>query len=240
MKYIVKKGAPSDYIKWCADVKGKPNEDYRRLQNPEKASLHEALINEQGGLCAYTMRRITASSSHIEHIKPETLCRDRLRGSDLDYRNLIACHPKEGMVNPFRYGAQEKDDWWEDEGKNFVSPLNNQCEVRLTFNQEGKVSAVNGNIAAQTTINVLKINHPSLTEDRKRAIDEFVLGVNGDDPLSPKRATQAIESVCRPNSKGKFAEFCVAIRHALIEYVANEEKKAQRRKFAQSQKNKNR
>jgi len=238
MKYIDKKGAPRDYLDWCNANKGLANEDYRCLQNPEKASLHEVLMSEQGDICAYTMRRISASSSHIEHIKPESLCREELRGSDLDYRNLIACHPKEGMVNPFRYGAQEKDNWWAYDGRDFVSPLNQKCEVKFAFNLKGEIAAVGNDNAAKTTIDVLKLDHPSLTEDRKRAIDEFVLGANGDEPLSPRQAAQAITSICSPNNKGRFAEFCVAIRHALVEYVANEEKKAQQRKFAQSQQSK--
>ena len=238
MKHIDKKGAPRDYQDWCKQVKGQTNEHYHRLQNPEKASLHGALIDEQGGLCAYTMRRISAASSHIEHIKPESVCRDDERGSDLDYKNLVACHPKEGMENPYRYGAQQKGSWWEDKGKDFVSPLHKQCENKFSFNLAGEIMAVGGNYAAQTTIDVLKLDHPSLTEDRKRAIQEFINGPYGDTPLRRREAEQAISDVCNLNRSGTFREYCVAIQHAVREYIDDLDKQAAKRKYAQQQRNK--
>ena len=128
MKYIKKLGAPREYTDWRKAVKGKENEDYRNLPNPEKGILHDALLKEQGCLCGYTMRRIDKGTSHIEHIKPETICRDELRGSDLDYENMLDCYPKEGMATNYRYGAQVKDNWWDNNGTEFISPLNQQCE----------------------------------------------------------------------------------------------------------------
>lgn len=85
MKYIRKTGAPHEYLSWRNRVRGTLDEDYRCLRNPEKAGLHCALLREQGWLCAYTMRRIDENTSHIEHIKPEGLCRSDQAGSDLDY-----------------------------------------------------------------------------------------------------------------------------------------------------------
>ena len=239
MKYITKQGAPRDYLDWCKANQGLANEDYRCLQNPEKASLHETLLSEQGDLCAYTMRRITTNSSHIEHIKPERECRKKKRGSDLDYENLVACYPKEGMVNPYRYGAQEKEDWWDDEGNEFVSPLEKRCEEKFSFNLKGEISAVKGNKEAQTTIRVLKLDHPSLTEDRERAISEFILGENGNYPLSPKQATKFIEIVCEKSKTGKYNEFCVAIKHSLAEYIDDLKKATETKKFTKAQQQKN-
>ncbi len=239
MKQIVKRGAPRDYIDWCKAQKGKNNEDYRCLSKDAIDSLRGELVSEQGGLCAYTMRRIDVTSSHIEHIKPETLCRAEKRGSDLDYGNLVACYPKGGMKNPYRYGAQQRNDWWENDGRDFVSPLQKRCEAKFGFNQKGEIFAVNNDVAAQTTIRVLKLDHNSLTEDRAGAIKQFIFGPKGDSPLSIKSATNFIETICEINMARKYREFCIAIRHALVEYVAIQEKIAQGRKFAQIQKNKN-
>src|ERR1700693_513819 len=75
MKYIRKGRPPHDYATWCRAVRGTTDEDYRNLRGPEKARLRDALLREQGWLCAYTMKRIDQSIAHIEHIKPETLCR---------------------------------------------------------------------------------------------------------------------------------------------------------------------
>ena len=243
MKYITKKGAPHDYRNWCNANKGSENEDYRCLQNPEKASLHKTLVSEQGGLCAYTMRRITTNSSHIEHIKPESLCREDDkkiggRGSDLDYKNMVACSPKEGMINPYRYGAHEKGDWWEDEGRDFVSPLDGRCEKRFSFNSKGEIEAVGGDKQAKTTIDVLKLNHPSLTEDRERAIREFIYGQDGDGQPSITKATQEITTVCDKNKADEYREFCVAIKHGLAEYIEDLKKATKKRKIIKAQQQK--
>ena len=193
---------------------------------------------EQGGLCGYTMRRIQQESSHIEHIKPESVCRDELKGSDLDYNNLLACYPQEGMATSYRYGAQFKDKWWENNGAEFISPLNPQCEILITFNLKGEVSAHQNHASAKKTIQVLKLDHTSLTEDRRRAIEEFIYGPSGDDPLSQNKAIQAINEIIKANKKGDFVEFCIAIRYALKEYINYLQKITQKRKHIAKTKSK--
>ncbi|MFH1112869.1 MAG: retron system putative HNH endonuclease [Pseudomonadota bacterium] len=223
---------PPDYANWCNQVQGTVNEDYRCLQNPEKESLHKALLTEQGGLCAYTMRRVVKDTSHIEHIKPETLCRSERVGSDLDYDNLVACFPLEGAKQKYRYGAQQKGDWWENEGTDFVSPLNQRCESRFRFDLEGKISAVRKHTSALKTIQILRLDHDSLTEDRKRVIEEFVYGNSRDNPISGAKTARLIETICARDADGNFREFCVAVRHALNEHWKNLKKLAARRRFA--------
>jgi uncharacterized protein (TIGR02646 family) len=49
--------------------------------------LREALLREQGYICAYCMRRIAAEKSRIEHIK----CRERYSELELDYNNMVIC-----------------------------------------------------------------------------------------------------------------------------------------------------
>ena len=238
MKHIVKAGPPQEYIKWRADMNGTVNEDYRRFQNPEKELLHKKLLDEQGAICAYTMRRIQLVTSHIEHIKPEALCREEEKGSDLDYHNLVACYPRSGMKAEVRYGAQLKDDWWDDGGKEFISPLNNQCELQIFFNLKGEVYAKKGNSNALKTIDVLKLDHLSLTEDRKKAVEAFIFGPSGNEPLSLKKTERAIADICNRNSHGLIPEFCTAIRYALIDYLGVLNKNSQKKKFAKAHKKK--
>jgi uncharacterized protein (TIGR02646 family) len=234
MKHVKKAGMPIDYSNWCRLVHGSVNEDYQCLQNPEKGSLHRALLQEQGWLCAYTMRRVDERNSHIEHIKPESLCRADQIGSDLDYYNLIACFPCQGMDRRYRYGAQEKGDWWENDGAEFVSPLNPNCERRFCFDLEGNIKAAENDRSAETTIGVLRLDHPSLTEDRRRVIQEFVYGPTGDNPISKAQAQRAIGTICSSGIAGRFHEFCVAINHALREHVEGLNRIATRRRFAGS------
>ncbi|MEK6299853.1 MAG: retron system putative HNH endonuclease [Acidobacteriota bacterium] len=232
MKYIKKAGAPHSYRIWYKQVCGTQDEDFRELKNPVKADLQRGLLKEQGWLCAYTMHRIDSHNSHIEHIKPESLCRAHQRGSDLYYENLVACFPRDGMKRENRYGAPKKDDWWEEDGADFVSPLHPACEKHFSFALDGEITAVNNHRAALATIKVLALCHPSLTDDRKRVIAEVLYGPKGDDPLSLAKADQIKANICTRSSDGRFYEFCVAIRNALDEYLRNLQKAKRRRRFA--------
>src|SRR5437879_5908380 len=106
MKYIQKHGQPHAYTSWRNQVKGTAKNNYTELPTALKQSLLAALLAEQGFICAYTMKRVALNTSHIEHIKPETICRAELAGSDLDYENLVACFPRADMGRRYRYGAQ--------------------------------------------------------------------------------------------------------------------------------------
>ncbi|MGN6297380.1 MAG: retron system putative HNH endonuclease [Ginsengibacter sp.] len=232
MKYIIKTNPPKQYADWCKQVKGTQNENYGSLHSNERTPLKESLINEQGSLCAYTMKRIDMNTCHVEHIKPETVCRAEKRGSDLDYENMVACFPKGDLKPPYRYGAKEKDHWWEDEGKHFISPLSKRCETLLSFDLDGKVFAVNNNLDAVKTIGVIKLDHATLTEERRRSITEFIYGSEGISPLSKAKSLSAVEDLVKKNKNGIFIEFCIAIRGALLEHIKQLDKIAEKRKYA--------
>ena len=232
MKYIQKTGCPHSYSEWCAAVAGTNKSDWREVFSAQKELILAAMIADQGGLCAYTMRRIYNNSSHVEHIKPQSRCWQDLRGSDLDYTNLVACFPQHGMKAPYRYGAQFKGDWWENDGTEFVSPLQPACEQVFRFKLDGEIEAIDNRIEARTTIDVLGLDHRSLTEDRKRVIEEFIYGRTRDNPISYTAAQRARDKICDRNGNSRFHEFCVAIRAALEEHMAALTRLRQRRRYA--------
>ncbi|MCC5828322.1 MAG: TIGR02646 family protein [Phycisphaeraceae bacterium] len=215
MMYVRKAQPPRLYREWCESVRGTAHADYRQLPADEKAVLLSALIAEQKFLCAYTMRRISADCGHVEHIKPESLCRHDDPGSDLDYSNLVACYPRDGMRRRCRYGAQAKDSWWQDGEREFVSPLDSRCESRFRYGIDGTIAPQGNHVGAATTIEVLKLDHSTLAEDRKRVIEEFIYGPDRASPLSAQQTRRAIISVCARNGNAPLQEFCVAIRDAL-------------------------
>lgn len=232
MKYIRKAGCPHAYSQWCSAVSGTSKSDWREVPLDQKTELLKAMNKEQGWLCAYTLRRIDADSSHVEHIKPQSRCRADVHGSDLDHSNLVACFPRDGMKTAYRYGAQLKDSWWDDDGAAFVSPLQSNCESFFRCGLNGKIKAVRNRAAAETTIEVLGLNHDSLKEDRRRVIEEFVYGPTGTDPISLARTRRALDAICDREPNGRFYEFCVAIRDALEEYLSYLQKRSSKRKQA--------
>lgn len=227
MKYIRKTGSPRGYSAWCIVVASTHQADWRQVPSVEKGQVLARMIVEQGGLCAYTMRRIDEQSAHVEHVKPQSLCRKDLPGSDLDYGNLVACFPRHGSC---RYGAHRKGGWWEDGGAGFVSPLHPVCEEVFRFGLDGGIEATGNRIDAITTINVLGLDDRSLVEDRKRAIDEFIYGSTNRDPMSRAAARRALDRICDRTDDGTFYEFCVALRTALRAYLETLARLQQRRR----------
>lgn len=221
MRYISKTKAPDEYTNWCDTQRNLGlNYNYRRLPGDIKRKFLSTLLLEQGFICGYTMKRIDANTTHVEHIKPQHICIIEGPGVDLDYFNLIACFPKEGMKSHCRYGAQAKDKWWQNGGTDFLSPVKDNCETELIFNLNGEINPRNNwTNRIRNTINVLKLDDPSLTNDRKKSIQEFVFGDDGTNPLSPEDVEVAIDKITKPNSEGILPEFCIAIRDALNEYV---------------------
>ena len=236
MKHVVKTGEPQSFKNWKNLVRATAEEDYRRLQNPEKGEVKDALLKEQGFICAYTMRRIGTESSHIEHIKPESKCRSdiaegRESVTDLDYSNMLACYPKKSAKKKYKYGAPLKDDWWEMEGRDFISPLDAICENLFRYDKNGNILAVNGDDKATKTIEVLALDHDSLRDDRKSAIQEFLYGPNGASALSSKKTERAIQEILQLRS-GKFTPFCVAIKHSLEDHLKFLAKIGAKRKYS--------
>ena len=232
MKYIQKTGCPHSYSEWCAEVAGTSKSDWREVFSDHKELILAAMIADQGGLCAYTMRQIDNKTSHVEHIKPQSRCRKDLHGSDLEYANLLACFPRHDVKGQPRYGARLKDYWWDNDGAEFVSPLQPSCERVFRFRLDGKIEAIGNRTDARTTIKVLGLDHRSLIEDRKRVIEEFIYGPTGDTPLSYTTAQRVRDRICDRSGNGNFYEFCIAIRAVLTEHMAALTKLRQRRRFA--------
>ena len=232
MKYIRKTGTPRAYSEWCAAVAGTHQADWRNVRSPEKRQVLASMITDQGGLCAYTMRRIDEQSSHVEHIKPQSCCREDLAGSDLDCGNLVACFPRDGQGASCRYGAHRKGSWWKDDGARFVSPLHPVCEQVFRFRLDGEIEAIDDRIEAKTTIDVLALDDTSLTEDRRRVMEEFIFGPTKSDPMTPAAAQRALDRICDRTLDGTFREFCVALRAALQAHLQRLTKLQQRRKHA--------
>ena len=240
MKKIIKQGEPKELIDFKLNNRDTPGKiDYTSLGARERVPIKAALLSEQGYLCAYTMKRISNNSSHIEHIKPESLCRKHKEEgidtvSDLDYSNMLACFPSDRVKSKMPYGAHKKDNWWKEDGRGFISPLIVNCEDHFSFDMKGKISGKTD--SGKETINILKLDHKILTEDRKRAIDAFIYDKN-QKSISISKAQTAIGEITKMHGD-KYPEYCVCIRFALQEYVVYLNKLAKKKRSIRSAKNK--
>lgn len=218
MKYIRKSGEPQQLRTWR---EGQPIENGRRINcgyddmpGDVKQTVRLSLLQEQGYLCCYTGRAVDEATSHIEHLKPQTLCLD---GEDIDYANLLIAYPGGTTVVP--YGAQAKGGWYEPEL--LVSPLHGGCERRFIFSQFGKITPASAEDRGATeTIQRLRLDHPELDDMRRQTIQRTLI------KLSPsKKQLQLIsESYCQPNNLGRFNSYCFVIQQAAQVLLKRSEK----------------
>lgn len=204
----------SDWLKLSATT---PNKLYKHMPQDVKDKLLEKLVAEQYHLCAYSGVEIEDGTSHIEHVKPRNICEEesllnpRLR-EDVSYFNMIACFPKNGGDKSHGFGAPVKGGNWEE--ANFVSPLSSGCERRFRYSWSGKMQGIEGDTAADATIELLKLNCDSLIKRRRKAIMSFFGLGKGLTPISDLEKSKLLRIIDRPK-QGKLTEFAFVLKHLL-------------------------
>ncbi|MCK7579533.1 MAG: hypothetical protein MZV65_30045 [Chromatiales bacterium] len=194
MRSIVKGAEPRALIQWKAENAQTPeNLVYGGGGFPADA-VRAALLAEQFHLCAYTMKRLktraecqaqdwdTTASCHIEHLLPQAR---KVPGEDIDYRNMVACYPPSRSRIACEFGAQAKGDFDPTAGA-FVSPLSPKAERHFEFDARGGITGRTPEGSA--TIQVLKLDHPALVNDRT-AVIRGRLASQGQATVGGRRAT---------------------------------------------------
>ncbi|MGL4498126.1 MAG: retron system putative HNH endonuclease [Planktothrix sp.] len=226
MKRIRKTHPPKEFLDWRQDQINKRLEcTYTVLQGEPHRVLKNYLLREQGFICAYTGVSISQEDSHIEHIKPQTVCKEipnpgKSYLEDVEYRNMLACFPQDGADKSHGYGAPIKGGWWNEEL--FISPCQEDCEKRFIYGWRGKVSPAQENDnAANKTIDILGLNAKRLQARRYRAIVGFFgfSRKHKTKELSKQDAKRLLTMIDKPNSEGKLREFCFVFEQLLPKYI---------------------
>jgi uncharacterized protein (TIGR02646 family) len=233
MKHIVKKEPPHELRLWFTgqpvDDDGEPiNCKYGDMPGEVKAAVKQHLLEEQGYLCCYTGIRISDERSHIEHLKPQSRCEGY---EDIEYRNLLAAYPGiHPQQSPF--GAHAKADWYDADF--MVSPLIENCDKRFRFSQFGKVTAANqADSAARETITRLGLDHESLTDMRRQAIETALLKR----PLKEKALERIVQGYCEPNSHSRqMHQFCFVIQQAAADLLERKRKEREKKRYKKKRK----
>lgn len=234
MRAITKKREPSTLQQWKAvQINTQQNFNYTNLPTLVKNDIKNALLIEQGYLCAYTMRRLeTVTDCHIEHVKAQA----SEPNLDLDYSNMVACFPQNGGDISHGYGAPIKADLAVTFNQNFISPHHARCASRFCYNKQGSISEKNiDDIAASRTIEILKLNQRSLEEMRLRALEAFGIVIARSTSRRRNRhyataaeARRIAETVMQMDQNGKLEPFCSAIACVANIYANKEEKRSKR------------
>lgn len=164
---------------------------YRKAANAyyggcNKADIRDRLLEEQGHLCAYCMRRIYKDTMKIEHWYPEDRLTDR---ECLDYSNMLGCCPGH---NEGDSGRNDTCDTHKGNTIIAIDPRNPDHISRIRYSSKnGRISADDDSISVRhygekgilyedkTTLQkdideTLNLNEDShyLMQNRKEVLDE--------------------------------------------------------------------
>ncbi len=174
---------PEQFSRW---KRGHPNARYSSFHNVRaKTALKNALMKRQKYLCCYCESRVSADTSHIEHIEPQY---GGLSTKTLEFSNMaVSCikDPKKFEEESDKSGIGVVRDGWLHCGHArgtlpVVSPYDEHCERLFQYSFSGEIK-VNPKLTdkeeiriAKESIENLRLNVPPLVELRKIAMFECV------------------------------------------------------------------
>lgn len=211
MKYIQKGKEPQKFSDWKARQKPVGNYHYKHFLNPERKAVHISLLSEQGYICCYCCNKVDQSNSHIEHLDPQSKTDAEL---SVEYTNMLASCGRDTNKPEYRwpeYCGKKKGDL-----AIGVSPLQANCEEFFSYSSSGEILPTTNNLAhpkdAQTTINVLGLNHYDLTQGRIQALEAL-------QGIMTQEEAELLAQVCQQmNVQGRYQPFCNAVLYFLKNY----------------------
>ncbi|TAE76242.1 MAG: TIGR02646 family protein [Bacteroidetes bacterium] len=189
---------------------------FESLSGEAKKAVQEALLDEQGYICAYCMQRISTERNkklnkpriEIEHYLPQQTYPNEV----LNYQNMLGvCN---GNINNTLHCDKTMN------GKSDgtiilkkLNPLDKNCEKLIAYQKDGKIISKNNDIDVENDLNqILNLNHTQLCQNRKIALDKYYDDFkkqNNDRTKWNKVLFEKFieEKLIPKNKKGQFKEF---------------------------------
>lgn len=162
MRNIEKRRAPQSLLEY----KKTPGADFGGLGKlPAKEELKRSLLEEQGSICCYCMRRITLSNMKVEHWES----RRKTPQLQLEYGNLLAaCKGNEDKSE----SSSTCDTCKKDKVLSF-NPANpaHDVESKISYSGEGRIFARYDQTLNEELETVLNLNDPQLMNNRRDVVD---------------------------------------------------------------------
>ncbi|HRI72176.1 MAG TPA: TIGR02646 family protein, partial [Polyangium sp.] len=181
-------------------------QDYTHLDDARKA-----LLEEQGHICCFCMRRIAIRQMKIAHWAPQSLHPDRT----MDWTNLMgACPGGDGDRDAVKHCDTAQGDI---PIKLNPADRSQQCERFVRYSIDGRVWSEDADINKDLD-RTLNLNHAALMRARLAVWSAFVTRMekqqsrNGQ--WSPESIEQELAEWLRRDKQGMLREFCqVVIYH---------------------------
>jgi uncharacterized protein (TIGR02646 family) len=219
MKYIQKNLREPQALKEYRETT--PNATYGGYVDTEH-KLKEALLEEQGYICAYCMGKISnleLNENHkpkieVEHLKPQK----KYPHLSLDYSNMLAvCN---GLSKPYPHNKKIQHCDKTEDGKangqvelQKLNPLNkSNSEDLLMYDLNGKIKSKTNNEIVENDLNtVLNLNNDVLIKHRRVILDKVKSDLMQEKPM--QQWTQSLFdkhlSLWQNKIKGKYRQYCM-------------------------------
>lgn len=221
MKKINKEASPEWFETWKQDYKDTNGREAHYKDDFSSADvdgqerrrrLRKQLIEEQGYICCYCMKRISIDNSHIEHFWPKTFFQE----IDLDYSNMFASCNGEGSLLLDEHCGHKKEDWWRE---NMVSPAEAEVETMFRYSFDGRIHSAarrpTTNIAQEMIIQ-MGLDSFHLERNRRQAIEasEFF-----DEEEYSNDDIRGFIDYYSNKDNGSYVPYCMAIVDCLKEMI---------------------
>lgn len=176
-----------------------------------KRALKQSLLEEQGYICCYCMKRINMDNSTIEHWNPQC----SLDNTNLDYSNLfVVCNG-----NP---GKPKDTHCDEHKGKIGIKYLPTDPKVESETKYRGNGEIYSDDEDWNKCLNdVLNLNFLRLVLNRKAVVDGVTASLSKIKGSAPRGVLdrKLREWNCKDNS-GMFKEYCAVVIYYLKKRIA--------------------
>ena len=176
MKKIDKEDSPEWLEIWKQDYRNKYGREAHYKNDfssddedgqKRRQRLRQLLIEEQGHICCYCMKKIFLESSHIEHFWPKAF----FPKLELEYNNMFASCNGERTNLLDDHCGHKKEDWWKE---GMIPPTEEEIERMFRYSVDGKIHSVprkpTTNIAAEM-ITQMGLDSFHLNRSRREAIE---------------------------------------------------------------------
>ena len=193
---------------WSA-VRSTPGMTY---EDAPKDSLRLALLQEQGGLCAYCMRRIKytrgeSTITRIEHVKPRALSLAEGKSWEtLSYGNMVLCCDGDIDGNGTFHCDRSKED-------RIISfkPFDQTVMDTISYSSnKGTIKSSNRDYDRDFN-KILNLNHPKLEISRLAVIKGLVTELGRKKIWKKRDLIDKLNYYSTPKANGKFHEYCGVI-----------------------------
>jgi uncharacterized protein (TIGR02646 family) len=177
-----------------------PGARYDALPRETREELRDALLRDQGHLCAYCSQRIRADEMKVEHRVPQSVD----SAQQLTWKNLLGCcRGGEGSSPKEQHCDTRKGD-----AEVTIDPTSPRCEAYLRYAGDGRITADDPAVARDLD-DTLNLNLPKFVRNRNAVLEAFFQGMRRRFPDAAawdRALPRELTALCAPDVDGHLRE----------------------------------